>query len=168
MTARSLSRFVTKNDQDAEAGPNDWLGEHRLRAVLEVRAGAAVSEVAIRYGASRQSVYAWRARYDCDGPAGLADKSRRPNTSPRRIPAEVEALICELRRSYPRWGARRVVFELAARDVAPVPARATVHRVLKLVRGAEFKRKQAAPGLKVTDRAFGTGWRMPIAARYDF
>lgn len=42
---------------------------------------------------------------------------------------------------------------------------ATVSRVLTLVRGAEFKRKQAAPGLKVTDRAFGTGWRMPIAAR---
>jgi NAD+ synthase/NAD+ synthase (glutamine-hydrolysing) len=42
---------------------------------------------------------------------------------------------------------------------------ATVRRVLSLVRGAEFKRKQAAPGLKVTDRAFGTGWRMPIAAR---
>ena len=41
----------------------------------------------------------------------------------------------------------------------------TVGQVLRLVRGAEFKRKQAAPGLKVTDRAFGTGWRMPIAAR---
>ncbi len=41
----------------------------------------------------------------------------------------------------------------------------TVHRVLDLVRKAEFKRKQAAPGLKVTDRAFGTGWRMPIAAK---
>jgi len=41
----------------------------------------------------------------------------------------------------------------------------TVRRVLRLVRSAEFKRKQAAPGLKVTDRAFGTGWRMPIAAR---
>jgi NAD+ synthetase len=40
-----------------------------------------------------------------------------------------------------------------------------VQRVLAMVRGAEFKRKQAAPGLKVTDRAFGTGWRMPIAAR---
>src|SRR5262249_42559222 len=39
---------------------------------------------------------------------------------------------------------------------------ATVRRVLGLVRRAEFKRKQAAPGLKVTDRAFGTGWRMPI------
>jgi NH3-dependent NAD+ synthetase len=41
----------------------------------------------------------------------------------------------------------------------------TVRRVVRLVRGAEFKRKQAAPGLKVTDRAFGTGWRMPIAAK---
>jgi NAD+ synthase/NAD+ synthase (glutamine-hydrolysing) len=41
----------------------------------------------------------------------------------------------------------------------------TVSRVLRLVQIAEFKRKQAAPGLKVTDRAFGTGWRMPIAGR---
>jgi len=39
----------------------------------------------------------------------------------------------------------------------------TVRRVLRLVRNAEFKRKQAAPVLKVTSRAFGTGWRMPIA-----
>jgi NAD+ synthase/NAD+ synthase (glutamine-hydrolysing) len=37
-----------------------------------------------------------------------------------------------------------------------------VRRVLRLVRMAEFKRKQAAPVLKVTSRAFGTGWRMPI------
>jgi hypothetical protein len=42
-----------------------------------------------------------------------------------------------------------------------------VRRVLGLVRAAEFKRTQAAPGLKVTDRAFGTGWRMPIAAKLD-
>ncbi|MGO9896614.1 MAG: NAD+ synthase [Bryobacteraceae bacterium] len=41
---------------------------------------------------------------------------------------------------------------------------ATVRRVVKLVRTAEFKRRQAAPVLKVTSRAFGTGWRMPIAA----
>jgi NAD+ synthase/NAD+ synthase (glutamine-hydrolysing) len=40
---------------------------------------------------------------------------------------------------------------------------ATVRRVLRMVRMAEFKRKQTAPVLKVTSRAFGTGWRMPIA-----
>ncbi|MBZ5668081.1 MAG: NAD(+) synthase [Acidobacteriia bacterium] len=42
---------------------------------------------------------------------------------------------------------------------------ATVRRVLHLVRTAEFKRKQAAPGIKVTDRAFGVGWRVPIARK---
>jgi NAD+ synthase/NAD+ synthase (glutamine-hydrolysing) len=41
--------------------------------------------------------------------------------------------------------------------------RATVERVARLVTANEFKRKQAAPGLKVTDLAFGMGWRMPIA-----
>ncbi len=41
----------------------------------------------------------------------------------------------------------------------------TVHAVLRMVRAAEFKRKQAPPGIKVTDRTFGTGWRMPIAAK---
>ncbi|MEF3191165.1 MAG: NAD+ synthase [Campylobacterales bacterium] len=42
---------------------------------------------------------------------------------------------------------------------------ATVRRIIRLVANAEFKRKQAAPGLKITERAFGSGWRMPIAAR---
>ncbi|MFM8299513.1 MAG: NAD(+) synthase, partial [Microcystis aeruginosa] len=46
---------------------------------------------------------------------------------------------------------------------------ATVERIMKLVTRAEFKRKQAPPGLKITDRAFGTGWRMPIASQWrDF
>ena len=42
---------------------------------------------------------------------------------------------------------------------------ADVWHALELVRTAEFKRKQAAPGIKVTDRAFGVGWRMPIARK---
>lgn len=43
----------------------------------------------------------------------------------------------------------------------------TVARVLKLVEKAEFKRKQAAPCIKITDRAFGTGWRIPIACKRE-
>lgn len=41
-----------------------------------------------------------------------------------------------------------------------------VKQVLRLVVRAEFKRKQAPPVLKITDRAFGTGWKMPIASRW--
>jgi len=43
----------------------------------------------------------------------------------------------------------------------------TVEKVIRLVTRAEFKRRQAPPVLKVTDRAFGMGWRMPIASRWS-
>jgi NAD+ synthetase len=42
-----------------------------------------------------------------------------------------------------------------------------VQRVLRLVEIAEYKRRQMAPGLKVTPTAFGVGWRMPIARPID-
>ncbi len=41
-----------------------------------------------------------------------------------------------------------------------------VAKVVRLIKAAEFKRRQAAPGLKITDVAFGSGWRMPIAANW--
>jgi NAD+ synthase (glutamine-hydrolysing) len=44
--------------------------------------------------------------------------------------------------------------------------RQLVEDVARLVRGAEYKRRQAAPGLKVTSKAFGSGRRYPIAQRY--
>ncbi len=43
----------------------------------------------------------------------------------------------------------------------------TVLHVLRLIDLNEYKRKQAAPGIKVTGRAFGFGRRMPIAQRCD-
>jgi NAD+ synthase (glutamine-hydrolysing) len=44
---------------------------------------------------------------------------------------------------------------------------AIVQRVIVMTDRAEYKRRQAAPGLKVTSRAFGFGRRMPIAQRYE-
>ncbi len=43
----------------------------------------------------------------------------------------------------------------------------TVARVARMVDRSEYKRWQAAPGLKVTSKAFGTGRRLPIAASYS-
>jgi NAD+ synthetase len=39
-----------------------------------------------------------------------------------------------------------------------------IDRVLRLFQRSEFKRRQAAPLLKVSSQAFGSGWRLPIAA----
>ena len=44
---------------------------------------------------------------------------------------------------------------------------ALVRRVVGMVDRNEYKRRQAAPGLRVTSKAFGPGRRMPIARAYE-
>ena len=44
----------------------------------------------------------------------------------------------------------------------------TVNRIVRLVRLNEYKRKQMAPGLILTSKAFGSGRRYPIAQRFGF
>jgi NAD+ synthase (glutamine-hydrolysing) len=44
--------------------------------------------------------------------------------------------------------------------------RATVGRVLDLVKRNEYKRRQAPPGVRVSRRAFGRDWRYPITSGY--
>ena len=39
---------------------------------------------------------------------------------------------------------------------------ADVDRVLRLVRLSEYKRRQAAPGVRISQRAFGRDWRYPL------
>ena len=43
---------------------------------------------------------------------------------------------------------------------------ATVRRIARLIDLNEYKRRQAAPGLKVTSKAFGVGRRIPVAQKY--
>src|SRR5918998_892890 len=105
--------------------------EQRYHAVMEVISGGVpVVEVAERYGVSRKTVHAWLRRYRQDGLPGLADRSHRPHHHPGQLAADVEARVCELRRAHPRWGPRRLVYELHRLGVAPVPSRSTVYRVL--------------------------------------
>jgi len=44
--------------------------------------------------------------------------------------------------------------------------RVVVARVLEMVRRAEYKRRQAAPGVRISSRAFGRDWRYPITSGY--
>jgi transposase InsO family protein len=104
--------------------------EQRYRAVLEAAAGVPIVEVAARYEVSRQSVHAWIRRYREGGLGGLMDRPRRPESCPHQVSAEVEAVVCELRRDHPRWGPLRLAHELAKAGVTPVPSRMSVYRVL--------------------------------------
>lgn len=107
------------------------VAEQRYQAVLSVIAdGLAVTQAAEKAGVSRQTMHDWLARYEAEGLEGLKDRSHRPVRCPHQMPAAVEAVVLELRRSRPYWGPRRLVFELAKRKVSPVPSESGVYRAL--------------------------------------
>jgi NAD+ synthase (glutamine-hydrolysing) len=44
--------------------------------------------------------------------------------------------------------------------------RETLSKVYRLLRSSEYKRRQAAPGVRITPRAFGRDWRFPLTNRF--
>lgn len=69
----------------------------RRLAAERVLAGHKPSEVAKQLGVSRQTVHKWHRRFVAEGPAGLADRSSRPHSSPRRVSHRVQARIIKAR-----------------------------------------------------------------------
>jgi NAD+ synthase (glutamine-hydrolysing) len=59
-----------------------------------------------------------------------------------------------------------VHYKSQAEIIASGFAEDVVRFVVRLIDLNEYKRRQAAPGLKVTSKAFGVGRRVPIAQRY--
>lgn len=106
------------------------VAEQRYQAVLAVIGdGATVTEVAARFGVSRQTVHAWLAKYAAGGLEGLGDRLHRPSGCPRQMPAGVEVEIARLRFAHPSWGPRRLVFELDRLGVYRCPrARRSIGR----------------------------------------
>jgi len=106
--------------------------EQRYRAVLAVERGELKMVVAAQFGVSRQTLHTWLTRYAHDGLVGLIDRTHRPESCPHQTSAEVETQVCELRREHPRWGPRRIAYELAG--TAPQGnarvSKSTVHRIL--------------------------------------
>jgi transposase InsO family protein len=115
----------------------EWsVQEQKYRAVLAVLSdGRSVTEVAEQWGVSRQSVHAWLRRYEDEGLAGLAPRSRRPGSCPHQMDGVVEARILELRRVHPGWGPRRILYDLQhnggqAVTGGVVPSRSGIYRAL--------------------------------------
>ena len=106
--------------------------EQRYRAVLAVGRGEPKIVVAAQFGVSRQTLHTWITRYARDGLAGLIDRTHRPPSCAHQAPAEVETMVCELRREHPRWGPRRIAHELArsAPEPTTVVSRSTAYRIL--------------------------------------
>lgn len=91
---------------------------------------ANVSELCRRFGLGRTSAYKLLHRYRTEGPDGLAERSRRPQSSPLRSMPEVEAAALAVRREHPSWGGRKIA-KVLARQGEGAPAPSTVTGILR-------------------------------------
>jgi transposase InsO family protein len=99
------------------------------------RAAINVSAVCRDEGVSRAVFYKYVDRVRNEGLAGLAERSRRPHTSPQQIPVEVEDRVVRLRKELDDagldHGATSIQWYLSRQDeVAKAPSLATIHRIL--------------------------------------
>jgi transposase InsO family protein len=120
--------------------------EQRHKAVLEVLGGLPVTEVALRFGVTRQTVHRWLRRYEAAGLVGLCDGSSRPASCPHQLPAHIEERIVELRREHPGWGPSTLRHRLARESVQPLPSRSSVYRCLvrhRLISPRQRRRKRS-------------------------
>jgi transposase InsO family protein len=112
-----------------------WKGvkvsEQRLRFVLRASSGdEEMAGLCREFGISRPTGYHWLKRYrGCDQVQELAEKSRRPQRSPRQTESQTEDRVVEERKRRPDWGARKLQV-LLRRDGIGV-ARSTIHRILQ-------------------------------------
>lgn len=84
-----------------------------------------------RFGIAPKTGYKWLARAAAEGEDGLADRSRRPHTSPTRTPAAVEAVVLEVRDAHPRWGGRKLRQRLLDLGHTTVPSASTITAILQ-------------------------------------
>lgn len=103
--------------------------QQRVEFVTAAKRGtASFGSLCEEFGISRPSGYLWLQRYQQQGLAGIAERSRRPLRSPGRTPSAIEQGVVEVRRRYPDWGARKLRVVLAREGVEL--ARTTIHRIL--------------------------------------
>jgi putative transposase len=90
-----------------------------------------LTELCDLYGIARKTAYKWIDRYLRHGPAGLEERSRRPNSSPSRTPDEIQHALLQARRRHPSWGAKKLLTLIHKRHPHwDLPHRSTVCEIL--------------------------------------
>jgi len=110
-----------------------------------------ISELCRIYGVSRDTAYVWLNRYRSAGHdlAAIADRSKRPLTSPTKVSERIENAIIDARKQFPTWGARKLRHYLARRHPGTEwPSASCMAVILSrhgLVRPRRMRRRHAVP-----------------------
>lgn len=146
-----------------------WLetkvSEQRMQFVIAAKQPSANFSVVCRtFGVSRRTGYRWVARYEGAGSlTALAERSRRPHTSPSRTGATVTARVVALRRTY-GWAGRKLQALLAAEGMPC--STATIDRIIRR-EGLVDPTASHRPALRRFERATPNElWQMDFKGQY--
>jgi transposase InsO family protein len=98
---------------------------------LATAEGANVRGLCRRYRVTPRTAYKWIERFRLGGPDALADRSRRPKSSPARAPGPIEVAVVRLRDEHPAWGGRKLRARVLAAGTSSVPAASTITAILR-------------------------------------
>jgi len=125
--------------------------------------GVSVTELAKRFGISRQCVHKWIRRFEELGTNGLSELSRAPYSSPNQTSAELIEELLELKRKHMRWGPVTLVDLMAQhhgyRPMAPSSAGDILERY-GLVRKRKRRRRGKVPPSEARQQIPGSGHTM--------
>lgn len=129
--------------------------DERLRFVARLLDGEKMAVLCREFDISRKTGYKIFNRYRDCGLEGLTDRSRRPYRQANQLPFQIEALIVQLKREHPTWGAPKIRDRIRRRHTEiQTPAISTVHAVLDR-HGLVTRRRRR------THRAEGTSLSRP-------
>ena len=117
------------------------LVKERQLAIVQLRQGKTMTEVANNLGRSIGWVSKWHHRFAEEGWLGLHDRSRSPKSHPNRLPATVKQAICHTRLELEAGaalgtglkyiGGRAVRTQLNEKGIWPLPGVSTIERILR-------------------------------------
>ena len=106
--------------------------QKREFVALATTEGANIRELCQRFEISPTTAYKWLERFEREGLAGLVERSRRPNVSPLRTPADMTAKVLAVRaQSNNAWGGRKIKWVLETQGEVAVPAASTITAILR-------------------------------------
>ncbi len=118
--------------------------DEKLLFIAEyLRDEAPMTVLCERYGISRETGYVWKRRYEAEGVAGLAERSRAPHRHGTATPADLVVRLIALRNRKPYWGPKKLLTILATEaPEAAWPSASTVATILSREGLSEPRRRR--------------------------
>lgn len=118
----------------------------RQEFVLRVlREQEAFGDVCQEYGISRKTGYKWKKRFLEEGPEGLSDRSRRPNSHSKEIGEDLICRIIKTKKAHRSWGPRKIREVMArATPGLELPSESSFKRILDKAGFVTHRRRRKA------------------------